>query len=69
LTVVLDGAEKAARDAAGWDQCLDMLETVAAGGTPERPAHDAGWRAYYEEYQRRGLPADAPILEPGNAAK
>jgi uncharacterized protein YndB with AHSA1/START domain len=69
LTVVLDGAEKAARDAAGWEQCLDMLETVAAGGIPERPAHTAGWRAYYEEYQRLGLPAEAPIPEPGKVTE
>ncbi len=66
LTVVLAGAEKAARDAAGWDQCLDALETVVAGGAPERPPHDATWRPYYEDYQRLGLPAEAPIPEPGN---
>jgi uncharacterized protein YndB with AHSA1/START domain len=63
LTVVLEGAEKAARDAAGWEQCLDLLETVAAGDAPQRPAPSAGWRAYYEEYQRLGLPATAPIPE------
>lgn len=65
FTVVLDGAEKAARDAAGWDVCLDGLEMVAAGGPGTRPGNSPadGWRGYYEEYRRRGVPASAPIPE------
>jgi uncharacterized protein YndB with AHSA1/START domain len=58
LTVLLDGREKAARDSAGWHVCLDRLERQLAGA-------DAGgreaWRELYEEYQRRGVPAGAPI--------
>ena len=37
FSVVLDSADKAARDSAGWDDCLDMLDAVVAGETPERP--------------------------------
>ncbi len=58
LTVLLDSREKAARDAAGWHVCLDRLGRRLAGA-------DAGgredWRERYEEYQRRGVPAGAPI--------
>jgi uncharacterized protein YndB with AHSA1/START domain len=56
LTVLLDTREKAARDGAGWHVCLDRLEAQLDGV-------DGGgdWRALYEEYQRRGLPAGAPI--------
>ena len=63
FTVALDTKDKAARDAAGWHVCLDRLErslvdkdTEAPGGAPT-----GEWRDHYEEYQRRGLPADAPI--------
>jgi uncharacterized protein YndB with AHSA1/START domain len=56
LTVALDTRDKAARDAAGWHVCLDRLEQrlgeESAGGE---------WRDYYDEYQRRGVPAGAPI--------
>ncbi|MBV8943780.1 MAG: SRPBCC family protein [Solirubrobacterales bacterium] len=57
LTVLLDQHEKAARDAAGWHVCLDRLEGSMAG----RETANEDWRARYEEYQRRGLPAGAPI--------
>jgi uncharacterized protein YndB with AHSA1/START domain len=59
LTVLLDQRDKAARDSAGWHVCLDRLEAVLAGGGE---ASDGGdWRSLYEEYQRRGTPAGAPI--------
>jgi hypothetical protein len=60
---VLDSADKAARGAAGWDQCLDMLGVVVDGRTPRRPALCDDRRVYYEEYKRLGLPARAPIPE------
>jgi uncharacterized protein YndB with AHSA1/START domain len=63
FSVALDSADKAARDAAGWEQCLDMLGLVADRRTPERPAPGDDWRVYYEEYKRRGLPATAPLAE------
>jgi uncharacterized protein YndB with AHSA1/START domain len=60
LTVLLDEREKAARDAAGWHMCLDRLEqVVAADEAPDGSSED--WRERYEEYQRRGVPAGAPI--------
>jgi uncharacterized protein YndB with AHSA1/START domain len=61
FTVVLDSADKAARDAAGWDDCLDMLDEVVSGETPERPWMSESWRTRYDEYKRRGFPATAAI--------
>ncbi len=63
LSVALDAADKAARDAAGWDDCLDGLEQVVDGRPAQRPAPSHRWRSYYEEYQRLGLPASAPLPE------
>jgi uncharacterized protein YndB with AHSA1/START domain len=57
LTVLLDARDKAARDGAGWHVCLDRLERRLAGS--DGAAED--WRQRYEEYQRRGVPAGAPI--------
>jgi uncharacterized protein YndB with AHSA1/START domain len=61
FSVVLDSADKAARDSVGWEGCLDGLGDVVAGRAPERPAPDGRWKAHYEEYRRMGLPATAPI--------
>lgn len=58
LTVLLDSREKAARDGAGWHVCLDRLAGSLAGA---EPGGRENWRAHYEEYQRRGVPAGAPI--------
>ena len=62
LTVVLDSADKAARDSAGWESCLDGLEQVAARECPAGPRLERAVEHYYEEYKRLGLPATAPIL-------
>jgi uncharacterized protein YndB with AHSA1/START domain len=59
--VVLDVADKAARDAAGWDDCLDMLGVAAAGQAPERPGRSESWQTRYDEYRRRGFPAGAAV--------
>jgi uncharacterized protein YndB with AHSA1/START domain len=56
LTVILDSRDKAARDAAGWHVCLDRLEQWLGGR-----GVNGEWRGYYDEYQRRGVPAGAPI--------
>lgn len=59
LTVLLDSREKAARDGAGWHVCLDRLDARLAGRGEASDGED--WRGLYEEYQRRGVPAGAPI--------
>jgi uncharacterized protein YndB with AHSA1/START domain len=63
FSVILDSADKAARDAAGWDDCLDMLDVVVSGETPERPWKSDSWRTRYDEYKRQGFPATASIPE------
>jgi uncharacterized protein YndB with AHSA1/START domain len=62
LTVLLDLREKAARDGAGWHVCLDRLERLLAGDDgPAATGASEDWRGLYDEYQRRGVPAGAPI--------
>jgi uncharacterized protein YndB with AHSA1/START domain len=56
LTVQLGASDKAARDAAGWHVCLDRLEHRLGDASVS-----GEWRDYYDEYQRRGVPAGAPI--------
>jgi uncharacterized protein YndB with AHSA1/START domain len=65
LTVALETSDKAARDGAGWHQCLGQLTRQVEhrdGRAPTMEITDE-WRAYYAEYQRRGLPALADIPE------
>ena len=57
--MLLDSREKAARDSAGWHVCLDRLEVRLAGSG--EPGEGEDWRGLYEEYQRRGVPAGAPV--------
>jgi hypothetical protein len=64
FTVVLETSDKAARDAAGWHQCLDALERQLSGGPVERPDASTEWRERYAEYTRLGLPAEAPVPDP-----
>lgn len=61
FTVELDSADKAARDGAGWHQCLDGLERLLGGEDEARPSEPSDWRSRYDEYRRRGFPATAPI--------
>jgi uncharacterized protein YndB with AHSA1/START domain len=63
LTVELDSRDKAARDGAGWHQCLDGLETWLAGAGSTRPYEAEAWRGYYAEYERRGFPTGASLPE------
>ena len=66
FSVELDTRDKAARDAAGWHVCLDQLELLLDGTPMPQPYDPGAWRPLYEEYERRGLPALAPI--PGDGA-
>jgi uncharacterized protein YndB with AHSA1/START domain len=62
LTVLLDAREKAARDSAGWHVCLDRLERLLAGRAgPAMTGANGRWHELYDDYQRRGAPAGAPI--------
>jgi hypothetical protein len=63
FTHVLSTREQAARDAAGWHVCLDRLEQLLAGAAGEAPGPEptSEWGEHYEAYQRRGLPAGAPV--------
>jgi uncharacterized protein YndB with AHSA1/START domain len=63
FTCLFDDSARAARDAAGWHVCLDLLEAHLGGAPTRMPSSDAtpDWRGLYDEYQRRGLPAGAPL--------
>ncbi len=63
FVVLFDDAERASRDAAGWHVSLDRLEEHLGGAAAQAPSSEPtpDWRAHYEEYQRRGLPAGAPV--------
>lgn len=63
LVDVLDSRDAAARNAAGWDACLVVLDARLAG-TPSGGPHDgdmAEWTALYESYVDAGLPSGAPV--------
>jgi uncharacterized protein YndB with AHSA1/START domain len=63
FTCLFDETERASRDAAGWHVCLDLLERRLGGAATQGPSSEATpqWRELYEDYQRRGLPAGAPM--------
>lgn len=63
FTVALDAAGKAARDGAGWEQCLDVLGDALDGAAARPSRQPGGWQGYYDEYRRRGFPATAEIPE------
>lgn len=68
FTVLLDSSDKAARDGAGWETCLNGLEAVLDGADEEAIAGVGDdWRRYYDEYKRRGFPATAPLPSGGPA--
>ncbi len=61
-----EGADAAAKTAAGWHVCLDLLHGHLAGepgAGPDGPTPE--WQRRYDEYVARGVPAGAPI--PGAA--
>jgi uncharacterized protein YndB with AHSA1/START domain len=63
LTALLDEAEAAARDAAGWHVCLDRLEQALATGDAEAPddTPTPEWSGLFDEYRERGFPEGAWI--------
>ncbi|MBO8195607.1 SRPBCC family protein [Streptomyces oryzae] len=68
LTDVLEQREAAARNAAGWDVCLEELGKLLSGGTPSGP-HDASasdWQARYDAYVAAGMPSGAPVPGEGD---
>jgi uncharacterized protein YndB with AHSA1/START domain len=63
FTHVFEQADTAARDAAGWHVCLDVLERRLAGEDTASPSGDPTepWRALYEQYVADGMPHGAPV--------
>jgi activator of Hsp90 ATPase-like protein len=63
FTAIFDDAARASRDAAGWHVCLDALARRLDGADTPMPGSEPTpeWRERYDEYQRRGLPAGAPV--------
>jgi uncharacterized protein YndB with AHSA1/START domain len=68
FTHVLDEADTAARNAAGWHVCLQRLGARLAGDAPDAPGSSPTpeWRALYDAYVERGVPSGAAIPTPGN---
>jgi uncharacterized protein YndB with AHSA1/START domain len=62
-----DTLGKAARDAAGWHVCLDLLALALDGGRAAAPS-DARWREVHPTYVERFGPAAATIGPPASAA-
>lgn len=59
----LDDASWGARNAAGWEMCLDNLELLIEGGTLAKFAWDV-WRAKFDRYKKRFEPEHGPQHEP-----
>jgi uncharacterized protein YndB with AHSA1/START domain len=62
LTHTFDDHFKAARDAAGWDVCLDALGARLAGAEPEQ----VEWRELNRVYEEKfGIPHEKATAPPG----
>lgn len=64
LTLIdrIDQRGKAARDAAGWDDCLERLAHHLAGTSPEAPGER--WKAVHPSYVEKFGPEAATIGVP-----
>jgi uncharacterized protein YndB with AHSA1/START domain len=63
LTHTFDDHFKAARDAAGWDLCLDALTAKLGGSEPER---SADWVQLNRDYEVKfGIPPEKATPPPG----
>lgn len=63
LTNVLQSADTAARNGAGWEVCLAALDAKAQG-EPFKGSHagaGAPWKDFYERYIEAGVPSGAPV--------
>lgn len=63
LTVTFDEIGKAARDAAGWHACLDLLAARLAGSEPDFQPEDR-WAELHTEYVQRFGPEAATVGPP-----
>ncbi|MFJ4781745.1 SRPBCC family protein [Streptomyces sp. NPDC088794] len=63
LTDVLEAADTAARNAAGWEVCLAALDATARGERSEGPhaGTTASWKEFYAAYVEAGVPSGAPV--------
>jgi uncharacterized protein YndB with AHSA1/START domain len=63
LTNVLEAADTAARNAAGWEVCLDALDAADRGESFDGPHAGtlAPWKVRYDAYVEAGLPSGAPV--------
>ena len=60
-----EGADAAARTAAGWHLCLAALDRALAGEAGDAPAGPSpAWHERYAEYVALGFPAGAPVPDP-----
>ena len=65
LLNLLESSNEAARNAAGWQVCLEQLELLLREGKAQGPHGQAGadWRSVYEAYVAVGFPSGARIPE------
>ncbi|WP_428950265.1 SRPBCC family protein [Streptomyces sp. cg35] len=63
LTNVLETADGAARNAAGWEVCLTALDAADRGQAPDGPhtGASAPWKELYDAYITAGFPSGAPV--------
>ncbi|MFC5908944.1 SRPBCC family protein [Streptacidiphilus monticola] len=60
LVDLLESAQAAARNAAGWELCLRALDARASGAPAPERQPDA-WLPLYRAYQAAGFPSGAPV--------
>jgi len=63
LTDVLEAADTAARNAAGWEVCLAALDATVRGERSAGPhaGASASWKEFYAGYVEAGVPSGAPV--------
>jgi hypothetical protein len=69
LTLIdrIDQKGKAARDAAGWHECLDRLEHALAGTTPRPPGEV--WKEVQSQYKEQFGPEASTIGPPAQVKR